>query len=437
MGFVLSFQSSQPPTGARWFESRLVGFDRETQRACHGQSVFPIFRGRICILAQRCSKQPVTKIDRYVLVLFLRTMIICFCSIAGIFIVFHAFTSMDDLVKQGQAEDGLVRVMLRYYGPYMLLLFDWTGAIIALMAFLFTVGWMRRTGELTAILSAGVSHGRIFRPILIASFLIVLVQLANREWVLPNHRDALSMKAKDISGETEQPILAQYDKTNRVLVDGSSLMTQAKTIREPSFRLDGQYPGFGDLLVAGTAQWLDATNEHGPGYLLNGVQRPELIDQLPSVALGQRPILMTSRDQTWLGPKQCFFATTVHTDLLQTNQSATRMSSVAELADRVRNPAVHSSMSLQVLLHERIIRPPLDFALILLGLPLVVNRHGRNLFVMIGAAMLTVMGFFFVKTLASAMGGGGYLLSPPMAAWLPLIVIGPIAYVRFRDVQLV
>ena len=108
-----------------------------------------------------------TKIDRYILVLFLRTVLICFCSIAGIFIVFHAFTSMDDLVKQGQAEDGLVhRDDARYYGPYMLLLFDWTGAIIALMAFLFTVGWLRRTGELTAILSAGISHGRIFRPII-------------------------------------------------------------------------------------------------------------------------------------------------------------------------------------------------------------------------------------------------------------------------------
>ena len=94
-------------------------------------------------------------------------------------------------------------------------------------------------------------------------------------------------------------------------------------------------------------------------------------------------------------------------------------------------------MSLQVLLHERIIRPPLDFSLILLGLPLVVNRRGRNLFVMIGAAMLTVLVFFMIKTLANAMGGGGYLLAPAMAAWLPLLLIGPVAYARLRDVQTV
>jgi lipopolysaccharide export system permease protein len=379
----------------------------------------------------------VTQIDRYILVFFLRTTLICFFSIAGIFVVFHAFTSLDDLVRQGQVEDGLVRVMMRYYGPYLLLLFDWTGAIIVLMALLFTVGWIRRSGELTAILSTGISHGRILRPMLVAALVIVVAQLANRELVLPKYRDALTMKAKDITGDTEQPILAQYDKTNRVLIDGTALATQSQVIRAPSFRLDGDYPGFGDLLLADSARWIDANEEHPAGYLLDFVQRPEHIDRLRSVGVNGRPILMTSHDQLWLGSRQCFFATSVNTDLLQTSQSAKRLSSVAELARRVRNPAVHSSLSLQVLLHERIVRLPLDYALVLLGIPLVVNRRGRNLFVMIGVAMGTVLAFFMIKSLAGAMGGSGYLLSPAMAAWVPLLVIGPVAYVRFRDVQLV
>jgi lipopolysaccharide export system permease protein len=290
---------------------------------------------------------------------------------------------------------------------------------------------------LTAILAAGISHGRIIQPMIIASLIIVIVQLANREFVLPQYRDALTMKAKDITGETEQPILAQYDKTNRILIDGTALITQSQVIRAPSFRLDGDYPGFGDLLLADSARWVAANDQHPAGYLLDLVQRPEQIDRLPSVGVNDRMILMTSHDQIWLGSRQCFFATTVNTDLLQTNQSATRMSSVAELAQRVRNPAVHSSLSLQVLLHERIIRPPLDFALILLGIPLVVNRRGRNMFVMIGAAMVTVLAFFMIKSMAGAMGSNGYLLSPSLAAWVPLLVIGPVAYVRYRDVQLI
>jgi lipopolysaccharide export system permease protein len=379
----------------------------------------------------------VTKIDRYILVLFLRTTLICFCSIAGIFVVFHAFTNMDDLLRQGQQQGGLLAVMLRFYGPFMLLLFDMTGAITTLMAFLFTVGWLRRTGELTAILSAGISHGRILRPMVYASLIIILVQLANREFVLPHYRNALSGKAKNISGNKEERITPQMDYMNRVFLDGGGLIAKQKLIRDPSFRLDGNYTGFGDLLTAGTARWMEADENHGCGYLLKEVKFPEDIDAIPSLGLEDRMILLTRKDYPWLEPGQCFFATSVRTDFLQTNASAKTRASVAELMSRVRNPAVHNSLDLQVLLHERIVRVPLDFGLILLGLPIVINRNERNLFVMIGVAMFTVLGFFMVKTLGNAMGSNGLWFSPPMAAWFPLILVGPIAYVRYRDAQLV
>jgi lipopolysaccharide export system permease protein len=90
-------------------------------------------------------------------------------------------------------------------------------------------------------------------------------------------------------------------------------------------------------------------------------------------------------------------------------------------------------MGLRVLLHERLVRLPLDFILILLGLPMILNRHGRNLFVMIAGVSVTVLAFFAIKTISGAMGGSGYLLSPVMAAWMPLLILGPIAYVRLRE----
>ena len=378
-----------------------------------------------------------TKIDRYILILFLRTVLVCFCSIAGIFIVFHAFTSLDDLVSRGQTDGGLIRVMLRYYGPYMLLLFDWTGAIIVLMSLLFTVGWLRRTGELTATLSAGVSHGRILRPMIVAAIVIIFVQLASRELLLPKYRDALAMKPHEMEKEAEQPILPCYDLTGGVLIEGSALLPRSKRIIHPNFRLDGDYPGFGELISAESAQWFDARDGRPSGYLLSGVNRPEKIDFLESVGAGSRPVLLTSRDQSWLESRQCFFATTVNAELLKTDQSSSRLNSISELAARVKNPAVHSSMSIQVLLHERIVRVPLDCALVLLGLPIVVNRRGRGLFVMIAVAMGTVFFFFALKTLSGAMGGSGYLVSPAMAAWIPLLVLGPVAYVRLREIETV
>jgi lipopolysaccharide export system permease protein len=378
----------------------------------------------------------VTQIDRYILNLFLRTFLVCFASLTGIFVVFHAFTNMGDLADLAQERGvSLSLVMAEYYGPYMLLLFDWTGAIISLMSLLFVVGWLRRTGELTATLAAGISHGRIFRPMVVAAMAIILVQFASRELVLPQMRDALSLESKDLSGDDPQPMLPSYDKISGILLEGQSIRPRSKRIESPSFRLDGDYPGFGEALVALSATWLPADEDHPAGYLMQGVHLPRAIDTLPSVGIGDRPVLMTAHDHEWIESGECFVATPVNTEILQTDQSSTRLCSSMQLVRRLRNPAVHNPTATHVLLHERLVRVPLDFALFLLGLPLVINRQGRNLFMMIGAAIGMVILFFALKTAASALGSGGYLLSPPLAAWIPMLVLGPIAFMRLQEVQ--
>lgn len=380
-------------------------------------------------------RSPVTRLDRYVLTLFLRTVLIILCSLGGVFAVFHAFTSMDELVRQAKSGEEFGRFLLSFFGPFLLLLFDWTAAIVAVMAMLFTVGWLRRSGELTAILSAGVSHGRLLRPILIASVVLVIVQLVNRECVIPRFQDSLAMKAKDLREDREQAVQPRYDRSTGVLLSASSLKTQTSELIRPNLTLYGDYPTFGDALRAESAVWDAGSDGRPSGYRLRGVDRPADVDSLSSVAIGDRPVLMTRRDHPWLESGECFVATTIDPDLLQTKATATKMASVRELARRVRNPAVHSSTSLRVLLHERILRPPLDLILVMLALPLAVNRKGKGLFVLIGAAIGLVLLFFFVKTAAGMLGGNGYLFSPAIAAWVPLVVLGPVAYVRFRDVQ--
>lgn len=363
---------------------------------------------------------------------------VCFASLSGIFVVFHAFTNMTDLGELAEERGvGISTVMAEYYGPYLLLLFDWTGAIIALMALLFVVGWLRRTGELTATLAAGVSHGRIFRAMIFAALAIVLVQLASRELLLPSMRDALSMKSKDLSGDAPQPILPSYDKISGILLEGKSIRPRSKEIILPSFRIDVDYPGFGDSIEALSAKWMPASELHPEGYLMQGVFTPPAIDSIESSGEVDRQVFMTARDHQWIETGECFVATPINAEILQTDQSSTRLCSSMHLFRRLRNPAVHNSMATRVLLHERLIRVPLDFSLFLLGLPLVINRRGRNLFMMIGAAIGMVMLFFALKTTGSAMGSGGYLLSPAQAAWMPMLILGPIAYMRLREIETV
>ena len=389
---------------------------------------FPILAG---------FRRSVTQIDRYLLSLFLRMTAICFASVAGVFVVFHAFSNLNSLVDlAAQRQSSLITVAASFYGPYLLWLFDMTGAMIALMALLCAAAWVRSTGELTALLSAGVSHGRILRPLIVAAGCLVVFQFLSRELILPKLRAHLALTA-DLTGDAPQPILPNYDYVNELLLDGESIRPSSKLIVRPSFHIESDYGEFGELLLADSAQWLPKDELHEEGYLLKAVSLPEKIDELASVGIGERPVLMTSRDQPWIEPGCCFVATTVNTEILQTNQTATRFSSSAQLVRRLRNPAVHNSTSTRVLLHERLLRVPLDFSLFLLGLPLVANRKNHNLFMTVASALGTIVVFFLIKTAANKMGSGGYLLAPAVAAWAPLILLGPLAYMRLREVQTV
>lgn len=399
-----------------------------------------------------------TKIDRYILVLFARTIVICFCSLAGVFVVFHAFNHLDDLSKQADANTPFAIVLASYYGPYLLMLFDWTGTIIALLAMLFTVGWLRRSGELTALLSAGIHHGRIFRPMLVLSFFVVLAQVFNREVLIPPYRDLLTAKPGERDPDRTQSMLPSYDKSSGILIEGEGLIMAGGTIKSPNFRLYAAIPGMGDVISGHTATWQDATESSPAGYRVSGVDRPVNINELPSgslqfkqndapesasdlaghsvtlVSAGRR-VIITPADAKWLRRDECFVVTTLSPEVLCDNPRSTRMAAMPELIRRVRNGSVHSSEALRVMLHERFLRPPLDFCLVMLGLPLMVNRGERRLFSMIAQAMGLVLLFFGLKTLASGMGGSGYMISPSMAAWLPLLILGPAAFVRYRDVQ--
>lgn len=376
-----------------------------------------------------------TQIDRYILFLFGRTVLICFLSIGGVFVVFHAFSNLDDLAKLGSGSQSLVVGLIGYYGPYMLLLFDWTAAIISLMAMLFTVAWLRRSGEMTALLAAGVHHGRILRPMLLMVALVIAGQFAVREFVMPQFRDVLTSKPDEVHSAEARPIVPAYDRSSGILIEGEGLFVSERRIEQPSFRLYASLPEYGEMIAGQSAVWLDADADRPSGYLVSGVSRPAAIDALPTGQVNGRDVLMTRAAMPELEPGQCFVATTLDIEVLRDNPRSTRMAGIGELARRLRNSSVHSSKDLHTLLHDRILRPPLDFCLVLLGLPLVVNRGDKRLFEVAGQAIGIVLLFFGLKTAASAMAGSGYLLQPAFAAWLPLVVLAPIAFVRYREAQ--
>lgn len=359
---------------------------------------------------------------------------VCFVSFAGVFVVFHAFTNVDELSEHAKQVGGMVAAMVDFYGPFMFMLFEMTSMIISLLALVFTFGLLRRSGELTAMLASGISHGRIVRPMLMAVALTMGLAAVNRELILPNWQDRMGMSAKDIAGEVEN-VLPVYDRVAGILLNGQKLNLVNSEILLPSFKIHVELPEFGNQLNAVSAKWVPANDLHPAGYLVSGVSNPPDIDGIPSQRIDESTILMTAHDTSWVESGQCYVATRVEPEYLRTGTSWMRMADTAELIRRVGNPAVYCSADVRVTLHDRWLRPVLDFSLIVLSLGIVVGRGERNLFVVSGYATGLVGLFFGMRTLFHMMGGSGYLIDPATAAWIPLIVLAPLAYVRYRIVQ--
>ena len=75
-------------------------------------------------------------------------------------------------------------------------------------------------------------------------------------------------------------------------------------------------------------------------------------------------------------------------------------------------------------MHARFVQPVLDITLFFLGIPVVLARESRNVFVAAGSAVFIVTAFFLI-ILTSHSLGMHFLLTPAQAAWAPLMILVP------------
>ena len=153
-----------------------------------------------------------TRIDRYLLVLYFRILVICLASITSLFIVIHFFGSMDDFDRlPRQRKESLLWVVIEYSQPFTLTVFERLSSLLALLALLFTVAWLNKTNELTALLAAGIPKRRIVKPLMIASVLVILATAALRETAIPRYQDQLDRNPGDLTGQLPRPIRPAFD----------------------------------------------------------------------------------------------------------------------------------------------------------------------------------------------------------------------------------
>ncbi|NDC62497.1 MAG: LptF/LptG family permease [Planctomycetia bacterium] len=365
-------------------------------------------------------------IDRYITRAQLHAFLIVFISLAGLTFVVDAFTNLEEFIAHAAEAGGLVRVLGAYYGYRLISFFDATSPVISLASAMFALSWLERHNELTALLAAGVTRWRIARPTIVFATVVSVLAMANREIVLPAIRHEFARNAQDLRGDAAHPFEARYDHRTEILFRGRTAQVAACRLDAPSLLMPPTLAEYGPQIDAVEAFWSPADGRRPAGYLLCGVREPADIDSLRPLECGGRTIVFTRAAADWLEPGQCFVASDVTFEQLIGSANWSLYSSTVDLVRAIRNPSLGVGADIPLRVHSRIVAPLLDVSLALLGIPLVLGPSRRGIFVAVGMCVsMTVL--FFVTVLGCQALATGYVVSPSIGAWAPLLLLAPLA----------
>jgi lipopolysaccharide export system permease protein len=365
-------------------------------------------------------------LPRYLLRQFLQVFAICFLSLTGLYIVIDAFGHLDHFSTFAEKGGGsLFEIMGAYYAYHSLAFFDGTSGILAMISAMFTVAWLQRHQELTAIMAAGISKLRILKPLLLAAVGVSLLGVANRELLIPQVRDELTRDTKDLGGSNARDLEARFDRSN-ILIGGEKVVLAERQIIKPAFVLPTELSRYGRQLAAANGYYTDANEQHPSGFVLSGVTTPSNLTRSPSLVVDDQPVILTPADAPWLGSDEVFVASDLPFPLLASGSNWRRYASASELISGLHSPGADMGADVRVTVHARMVQPLMDGTLLMLGLPLMLSRRNRNVFLSIGICLAVATAFTLVALACQSLGSAS-MMRPSLAAWLPLMMFVPVA----------
>lgn len=366
-------------------------------------------------------------IDRYLLLQFLKSFLIFFVSFTGLFIVIDSFNNLDEFLKYGDQTGSTFGVLWDYYSPRVFTFFGMTSGILTLISAMFTVTWIQRHNEMTALMAAGISQARIVRPVIIAVIVIAVLGVLNRELLIPQYMDRLTRNAQDWLGESKKTFQPKFDNRTGVLLNGAATVASDSRIESPNFRLDQSFEGIGNQINGENAFYQAANEDHPSGFLIDGLTKPASTEGVASADFEGTPLVLMPGDHNWLKPNQCFLVTELTFEQLTASSQWRDYASTYDLIATLSNRSLDVGADVRTEIHSRIVQPFLDITLLFLGLPIVLRKENRNIFIAIGYCLLLVMCFYAVTLVCKAMGATSWIRPTSLAAFIPLIIFVPIA----------
>ncbi len=360
----------------------------------------------------------ITTLDRMVLFAFLRSYAIVWVSLISLFVVIDLFTHLDSFVNRPGGFPSIAAYIIGYYSYRVPQVFDLMAEPIALLAATFTVSWMQRNNELLPQLSAGIPTRRAIRPVIIGAALAITLAPLNTEFVIPEVADELMAARDDPEGAKAQLLMGAYDLSG-VHIEGMAGYRKDRRVERFCATFPESSPSGMIHLTAEDAVYIaPGTAELSGGWMLTGTSPQTFTYPLPTniVPLGSgRAFLKTENadyDTVRRGGTWYVYASTVR------------------LRELLGSDEPRRQVKMAVLFHSRITRPFIGMLLVMVGVSVILWNPNRHIALSAGLCMGIVVGYYICLFGCSALGNST-LVSPPLAAWLPVMIYGPVAIVSF------
>jgi lipopolysaccharide export system permease protein len=360
-------------------------------------------------------------LDRQMFRSYFKAYLICLISVLGLYIVIDLFTNIEDFVQNHSFSQFVIHIGT-YYGYRSTLIFDRVSEAVALLAAMFTVAWMQRNNELLPLLSAGVSTQRVVRPVLFSACAVLGINVLNQELLIPRCANVLFRDRED-AGDREIAGPWGYEP-NGIQIEGRYGTRKDRCIHSCRLTIPGNICNGLRHLEAQNARYVPAgEGRHTGGWLLTQTEpaeldnwaRPDLLEPLDS---GKYFLKVQELDfETTCRPRNWFVA-----------------ASTDQLYQEMCKPESLRLSAMAVLFHMRLTRPIMGMLLIFMGLSVILRDQNRNVFISAGLCLGVCALFFGVIFLCKHLGNHDYL-PPALAAWLPVLGFGPMAFVFFDAVH--
>lgn len=344
------------------------------------------------------------RLDRYVLGTFLRVFAGCLLvfAIAAVALDFFGRIGMffDEARLEGTfAEDySTLGRVARFYAAYLPYLLKEVLPFVTVAAGLFTLNALQSGNELLPLLAAGVSARRALRMVFVCGALVSLGHFAFQEHVVPAlDREQVAMK-RFFEGDkrVEREGIPH-------LRDGKGTVTRAAKYRYADRSLV-------DVVVqrpwteAGFERWVVPVLEpDGDGW-----RSPAVVVVHPA-GVGELPQALPPGAAVDIG------VTPDEVEALASRRGAQEIS-LGQLRRLARK--FPDRRHLQVATHKQVARPFTSFVLLLLGIPALLARGGRSVFLGGALAFAISASYYFLDIFLTSLGDRGDL-APALAAYLP------------------